>query len=124
MLATPLAPAMTRSRSELRGATRHTVGYRVKVITADQMITFTSALNLSRSGILLTPPPELAVGSRCGVAIFLTDHEEGRRVIAYGTVVRSDARGNAIHFTKELDKDSLATLEDLMASLAAHPDTP
>ncbi len=109
---------------ELRGSARHPVGYRVKVITSDQMICFTSARNVSRSGILLTPPPALTVGSRCGVAIFLTDLDEGRRVIAYGTVVRSDARGNAIQFTKDLDKDSRQALDDLMAALAAAPDTP
>lgn len=113
---------MTSHHPELRGSTRHTVGFRVKVITSDQMISFSEARNLSRTGILLTPPPAIPVGTRCGVAIFLTELEEGRRVIAYGTVVRSDHRGNAIHFTKDLDKDSRAALDDLLAALAAAPD--
>ena len=109
---------MTARRPELRQSSRFPVGFRVKVITPDEMISFTSAQNLSRGGILLTQPPCLEVGTRCGVAIFLTDAEEGRRVVAYGTVVRSDARGNAIHFTKDLDKDSRAVLDELLASLA------
>lgn len=109
---------------DLRESDRHPVGYRVKVVTPDQMISFTAARNISKGGILLTPPPALEVGTRCGVAIFLTDSEEGRRVVAYGTVVRSDSRGNAIQFTKDLDKDSKAVLDDLLASLARRPEAP
>lgn len=100
-----------------RSAPRVPIGYRIKVVTDDEMVAFSSALNISAGGLLLAPLPALPVGGRCGVVIFLLDSELGRRVVAKGTIIRSDAFGTAIQFQKGLNPESTEALEMLMASL-------
>lgn len=101
----------------LRNAVRIPIGYQIKVVTDDEMVAFSSALNISSGGVLLAPIPGLPVGGRCGVVIFLLDGELGRRVVASGIVVRSDDRGTAIQFHKGLNPESAEALETLLASL-------
>ncbi|GLH68930.1 hypothetical protein GETHPA_04630 [Geothrix rubra] len=99
-----------------RAFPRVPIGYRVKVVTDDHMIAYASALNVSQGGLLLEATPALPVGRPCGVAIFLMDQETGKRIVARGVVVRSDALGTAIQFTKALEADNRALLEALIHS--------
>ena len=102
--------------TEHRSSPRIPIGYRVKVVTDDQMIAYASALNVGLGGLLLEPTPSLPVGRPCGVAIFLMDLETGKRIVARGIVVRSDAQGTAIQFTKALEQTSRELLETLIHS--------
>ena len=99
-----------------RAFPRVPVGYRVKLVTSDRLIGYSHALNLSLGGILLEKEPPLQVGSRVGVAIFLTDGEGDRRIVTQGTVVRSDARGNAIQFSDGMEDRHLKALSALIAA--------
>lgn len=99
-----------------RASSRVPIGYRVKVVTDDQMIAYASALNVGLGGLLLEPTPSLPVGRSCGVVIFLMDLETGKRIVGRGIVVRSDARGTAIQFTKALEADNRVLLEALIHS--------
>ncbi len=102
--------------TEHRATSRVPIGYRVKVVTDDEMIAYASALNVGLGGLLLEPTPSLPVGRPCGVVIFLMDLETGKRVVARGIVVRSDVRGTAIQFTKALEPASRELLEALIHS--------
>ena len=93
------------------------IGYRIMVVTDDDMVAYISARNISTSGLLLAPPLALPVGGRCGVVIFLMDSELGRRVVARGTVVRSGPDGTAIQFQKGIEKESYEALVTLVDSL-------
>jgi hypothetical protein len=103
--------------TEQRHSRRVPIAYKVKLVAEDQMITFPTALNLSMGGILLSGPGRLPVGSHCGVAILLADGGTGRRIVARGTVVRNDAQGMAIAFSKALDRSSEDSLRALIHSL-------
>ena len=103
--------------TDLRQTPRIPIAYEVKLVVEDRMIAYTSALNLSLGGILLKRREGLPVGTACGVAILLGAGDPGRRVVARGTVVRSDAQGVAVAFSKALDTNSLAALQTLIASL-------
>ena len=107
---------MDESRNQ-RSTHRVPIGYRIMVVTDDDMITYISARNISTHGLLLAPPLTLPVGSRCGVVIFLMDSELGKRVVARGTVVRCGPEGTAIQFQKGLEKDSYEALVTLLDSL-------
>jgi len=108
--------------SEHRAFPRIPIGYRVKVVTDDQMITYGSALNLSLGGLLFEPTPALPLGKLCGIVIFLMDQESGKRIVARGIVVRSDAHGTAIQFTTAIEKDDRELLESLIRSQAVGVD--
>ena len=103
--------------TEQRHSRRIPIAYKVRLVAEDQMITFPTALNLSMGGILLSGPGRLPVGSHCGVAILLADGGTGRRIVARGTVVRNDAQGMAIAFSKALDRHSEDSLRALIHSL-------
>ena len=109
---------MSETRQQ-RAHPRVPIGYRVKVVTDDALITFASARNISLGGLLLEPTPALPLACTCGVAIFLMEHEAGKRIVARGIVVRSDGGGTAIRFTKELDATSRDHLEALLDSMDA-----
>lgn len=100
-----------------RTAPRVPIGYRIKVITDDEMVAFSSALNISAGGLLVAPMASLPVGGRCGVVIFLLDGELGKRVVAKGTVIRTDELGTAIQFLPGLNPESREALDTLIASL-------
>lgn len=99
-----------------RAFPRVPIGYRVKVVTDDQMIAYASALNVSLGGLLVDPTPALPVGRLCGIAIFLMERETGKRIVARGIVVRSGPRGTAIQFTQALEAESRALMEALIRS--------
>ncbi len=103
---------------EERQFQRIPIGYQVKLVADDRIIAYPRAINLSMGGILLSGPAHLPVGSHCGVAILLADAEAGRRVVARGTVVRTDKCGLAISFSKALDPESENSLRWLIQSLA------
>lgn len=100
-----------------RQSRRVPIAYQVKLVAEDRIIAYASAINLSMGGILVGGGERLPLGSQCGVAILLAEGESGRRVVARGTVVRCDARGMAIAFSKALDSGSEASLRTLIHSL-------
>ena len=75
-------------------------------------------------GILLSGPGRLPVGSHCGVAILLADGGTGQRIVTRATVIRSDARGMAIAFSRALDRNSEDSLRALIHSLDPEPEGP
>jgi hypothetical protein len=99
-----------------RAFPRVPIGYRVKIVTKDRMIGYSQALNVSMGGILLQGEPPLQVGIRVGVAIFLADGEGGSRIVTHGTVVRSDAQGNAIQFAPDMEDVHTKALALLVAA--------
>ena len=104
--------------NETRHFRRVPIGYQVKLVADDRIIAYPRAINLSMGGILLSGPAQLPVGSHCGVAILFASAEAGRRVVARGTVVRTDGQGMAIAFSKALDPASEDSLRRLIHSLA------
>ena len=103
--------------SKERQFRRVPIAYQVKVIAENQMITYSTAINLSMGGILVRGQKHLPVGTPCGVAILFGKGEPGRRVVARGMVVRSDSLGMAIAFSKALDPNSEGALQMLIHSL-------
>ena len=103
---------------EERQYRRVPITYQVKVVAEDRIIVYSRAINLSLGGILVMGRDQLPVGSHCGVAILLVQGEPGRRVVARGTVVRTDEQGMAIAFSKSLDRESEASLRWLIRSLS------
>jgi hypothetical protein len=110
--------------TEERQYRRIPISYEVKIVADDRIIAYPKALNLSMGGILVGGRDQLPVGSACGVAILLTTGDAGRRVVARGTVVRADAQGMAIEFTKALDPESENSLRGLILSLAPGAEEP
>ena len=113
----PNLEALMNPATDLRQTPRIPISYEVKLVVEERMIAYTSALNLSLGGILLRHRAGLPVGTPCGVAILLGAGDPGRRVVARGTVVRSDQQGVAVAFSKALDPNSLNALRTLIASL-------
>jgi hypothetical protein len=109
----PLIPS-----PEERQYRRIPIAYLVKVVAEDRIIVYSKAINLSMGGILVSGHDQLPVGSHCGVAILLATGEAGRRVVARGTVVRTDQQGMAIAFSRALDPESDASLRWLIHSLS------
>lgn len=100
-----------------RAFPRVPIGYRVKIVTDEEMISYAAARNVSLGGLLFEPTPALKVGHPCGIAILLTAQDTGKRIVARGQIVRSDALGTAVQFTRPLDPASLTLLESLVQSL-------
>lgn len=107
---------------DLRQFLRMPFSYRVKVVVADRILAFPQAINISLGGILVDGADRLPVGSDCGVAILLQQAEAGKRVVTRGTVVRSDAAGMAIAFSRPLEPESLQTLLSLVQAAPADPE--
>jgi PilZ domain len=107
----------TNPPTEERQYRRIPIAYQVKVVAEDRIIAFPKAINLSMGGILVGGRDQLPVGSHCGVAILLADGEAGRRIVARGTVVRTDQQGMAITFSKALDPGSEESLRWLIQTL-------
>jgi hypothetical protein len=108
--------------SDQRQFPRIPIAYRVKVVTGDQILAFPSAINISLGGILVGGTERLPLGSACGVAILLEDAEAGKRIVTRGTVVRADADGMAIAFSRDLEPASLEALRALIQSLSPQTD--
>ena len=108
----------TNPPPEARQYRRIPVAYQVKVVAEDRIIAYPEAINLSMGGILVGGREQLPLGSHCGVAILLADGEAGRRIVARGTVVRTDQLGMAITFSKALDPGSEESLRWLIRLLA------
>jgi hypothetical protein len=103
---------------ERRRFRRVPITYQVKLVVEDRIIAYPTAIDISMGSILLGGSERLPLGSPCGVAILLAEGASGQRVVARGTVVRSDSRGMAIAFSKSLDADSESTLRALIHSLS------
>ena len=107
---------------EQRQHPRIPIAYRVKVVTPDRIIAFPTAINISMGGILIGGSDRLPVGTTCGVAILLEEAEAGKRVVTRGTVVRSDANGMAIQFSRELEARDIEALRALIRSVSPEAD--
>ncbi len=108
--------------SDQRQFPRVPIAYRVKVVTGDQILAFPAAINISLGGILVGGTERLPLGSACGVAILLEEAEAGKRIVTRGTVVRADADGMAIAFSRDLEPTSLDALRALIRSLNPEAD--
>lgn len=78
------------------------------------------AINISLGGVLLHATPSLPVGSTCALAIHQAEGIKGSQVVTEGVVVRSDASGTAIRFSKPLDQQAI---ESLVSTSALPPKT-
>lgn len=107
---------------EQRQHPRVPIAYRVKVVTPDRIIAFPTAINISMGGLLIGGSDRLPVGTACGVAILLEEAEAGKRVVTRGTVVRSDANGMAIQFSRELEARDIEALRALIRSVSPEAD--
>jgi len=107
---------------EHRRTCRVPISYQVKLVSEDQLITYASAVNLSLGGMLLRGSARLPIGSQCGVAILIADGGMGQRIVTRGTVVRDDAQGLAIAFSKTLAPSSEEALRALLRSLDQPPE--
>ena len=58
---------------EKRKFQRVPINYQVKLVAEDQIIVYSSAIDLSMSGIMVAGGDLLPEGSQCGVAILLAD---------------------------------------------------
>ncbi|HJW72472.1 MAG TPA: PilZ domain-containing protein [Geothrix sp.] len=105
--------------SESRQFPRFPISYQVKLVVEDRIIAFSSAIDLSMGGILVSGDHHLNIGTECGVAILLGKGEPGRRVVTRGTVVRVDTRGTALAFSRTLDASSADSLRTLIGSLTS-----
>lgn len=94
---------------DLRASERIPIDNRVQVRAKGRMASYALAINISMGGLLLSAAPSLPVGSPCELAIFLSENLEGKKILAEGTVVRSDANGTAIMFATALDKSLYET---------------
>lgn len=94
------------------------------MVAHDRIIAYSSAIDISMGGIMVGGPERLPVGCECGVAILLENAAAGKRVVTRGTVVRSDAHGMAIKFSKTLDEGSYEALRTLIRALCAGADQP
>ena len=108
--------AVQTKNQNKRAYDRIPVDYRVKVVTPQDIVSFSTALNVSRGGILLAPKPPLRIGAQVGVAIFFMGLGGDDRIVRRGTVVRCDEGGNAIHFTEDMDEHAFQSLVRLLPS--------
>jgi hypothetical protein len=79
----------------------------IKIKGKGRMGIYAVVLNLSLGGVLLSATPAMPVGSQWEVQIRNT---ASQKVDAVGTVVRSDAGGTALKFSKELTTSTLQAL--------------
>jgi hypothetical protein len=82
----------------------------VKVVSVGRMVAYAMATNIGVGGVLLSASSPLPVGSQCQVAIPVPGSGEMERILAEGTVVRSDATGTAVRFSKNLESSRIDTL--------------
>jgi len=90
--------------NDLRASQRIPIENRVKVVSKGKMASYALAINISMGGLLLSAAPNLPVGSSCRLAILPSGHEDGKKVVVEGTVVRSDEHGTAVQFSRSLEK--------------------
>lgn len=70
--------------------------------------------NVSMSGLLLTCATRLPVDTPCDISLMLEGGAEIVSIQTEGKVIRSDAEGLAIQFTKIIGPESLAHLQNLV----------
>ena len=97
-----------------RKFTRVPIGYRVKVMSEEITISCASAINISINGILVEASEPLLRGTSCSVIIFVLEEGLEIKIMALGTVVRNNANGLAIRFSKILGKDGREQLQNLI----------
>ena len=88
--------------NDQRASKRVPFRQQVKVVSVGRMVAYAMATNIGMGGVLLSASP-LPVGSQCQVAIPVPGGSELERIVAEGTVVRNDASGTAVRFTKTLE---------------------
>jgi len=95
---------------DLRTSRRIPIENRVQVRTNARKVFNALAINLSMGGLLLSAAPPLPVGSACELSILLPNGHLGNKVLAKGTVIRSDERGTAIQFERAFDEKVCNTI--------------
>jgi len=70
--------------------------------------------NVSMSGLFLTCATRLPVDTPCNISLILEGGAEIVSIQTEGKVIRSDAEGLAIQFTKIMGPESLAHLQNLV----------
>jgi len=92
------------SSKDFRAFERVPLNHEVKVTSTGRFSARAMAVNLSLGGILLAAPGALAVGSPCEVALQMPGGNALDPITATGRIVRSDAGGTAIQFSKPLEQ--------------------
>lgn len=105
-----------------RKFTRVPIGYRVKVMAEERTIVCPSAINLSMNGILVRAPEGLPLGTSCYIIIFVLEEGVETKILAWGTVVRENAEGMAIRFSKILGQQGSNQLRNLVLLKCPDPD--
>lgn len=106
-----------------RKFTRVPIGYRVKVMAEERTIVCPSAINLSMNGILVRAPEGLPLGTSCYIIIFVLEEGVETKILAWGTVVRENAEGMAIRFSKILGKEGADQLRNLVLLKCPDPES-
>jgi hypothetical protein len=96
---------MTTSH-DLRRFERIPCSYKIEILSKGRMVAYAMAINIGMGGMLVAAP--LPVGSQCQIAV--PDGAGTHPFLVDGTVVRSDAGGAAVKFTKTLEATSFDTL--------------
>jgi len=105
-----------------RKFTRVPIGYRVKVMAEERTIVCPSAINLSMNGILVRAPEGLPLGTSCYIIIFVLEEGVETKILAWGTVVRENAEGMAIRFSKILGQEGSNQLRNLVLLKCPDPE--
>jgi len=94
----------------LRASDRIPVSNRVNMAPKGRIAFVALAINLSLGGVLLRATPSLPVGSPCELTIHSMKGKDGQRVVREGTVIRNNATGTAIQFSKPLEEKTFNAL--------------
>ncbi len=104
--------------SDKRTFERIPFSQKVKVVSMGRMVAYAMAINLGMGGVLLKSASPLPVGRKFRLAIPVTGPEGVKRILAEGTVVRSDPEGTAIQFSNPLE---LAGIDNLLGQASGMP---
>lgn len=95
---------------EFRACRRIPFAKQLQVISRGKAASYAMALNISLGGLLLSAAPSLPVGSSCKLAIPPEGDGRGERLLLEGTVIRSDAKGVAVRFDRQLEETWLRAI--------------
>ncbi len=94
---------------------------KIKVMSMGRMVAYTMAINLGMGGVLLKAANPLPIGRKLRLDIPATGFGGGGRIVAEGTVIRSDPAGMAVQFLNPLEPAGFEALLGQVAGLPAHP---
>lgn len=108
--------------ADQRKFTRVPIGYRIKLMSEAKTIVCPAAVNISMNGILVRAPEHLPLGTRCHVIIFVLEDGIETKILAWGTVVRSNREGMAIRFAQILGEKGHLWLKNLILCRCPDPE--